>query len=90
MSHGTASMHRFLPALSLGTLLLSCGGTPKAPDPGTDYTLVVQSNQISTPAITGGGGRGLATIAWINCAPQPCVFGATDSRSTLIDRFLPP
>jgi len=68
--HGTASMHRLLPALPLAALLLSCGGTPKAPDPGTDYTLAVQPNQITTPAITGGGGRGLATIAWINCAPQ--------------------
>ena len=67
---GTASMFRFPFSLSLVGALVSCVGTPKAPDPGTDYTLVANPNRITSVAIMGGGGRGTATITWINCAPQ--------------------
>ncbi|HET6331329.1 MAG TPA: hypothetical protein VFF76_11135 [Holophagaceae bacterium] len=89
MPHGTASMHRLLPALPLTALLLSCGGTPKAPDPGTDYTLVVQPNLITTPAVTGGGGRGLATVAWINCAPQTVDLTLAGAPAGLNASFAP-
>jgi hypothetical protein len=83
-------MLRPFSAALLASALLSCGGTPKAPDPGTDYTLAVQPNQITTPAITGGGGRGSATVAWINCAPQTVDLALASAPSGVNIFFAPP
>lgn len=90
MSNGTASMHRLLPVLPLAAALLSCAGTPKAPDPGTDYTLAVRPALVASPAVTGGGGRGTATIAWINCAPQTVNLTLAGAPAGLNASFAPP
>lgn len=85
----TASMLRPLSASLLAVALLSCGGTPTAPDPGTDYTLAVAPALITTVATVGGGGRTGVTVAWINCAPQTVDLTLADAPAGMAGVFTP-